>query len=259
MELKVMSYNIQSGRNYGEVLTRGFDWQIEVIRNTLPDIVGLQEVGKHPSDGFPLYPMEGYPTEYIAKELGMYSYFAKAISVQGKYPYGNAVLSKYPIKNAKTVMIPDPIRQTDSEDYETRCVLVAEIDVLGGITVLVSHFGLMEEEKINAVQTVLDIVKDVKTPILFMGDLNMKPDDKILQPIFDVLTDTANGALTPFTWPSDVDKKTGKSRKCPQREVRKIDYMFTSKHFKTKKVETIQTKASDHLPYVVEFDFNGNA
>ena len=254
MQVKVMSYNIQSGRNYGEVLTRGFDWQIEVIKNFAPDIVGLQEVGKHPSAGFPLYPMEGYPTEYFAKELGMYSYFAKAISVEGKYPYGNAILSKYPIKSAKTVMIPDPIKREENGYYETRSVLVAELDVLGGITVIVSHFGLMDEERLNAVQTVLEIVKGVKTPILFMGDLNMKPDDKILQPIFEVLKDTAKGMLTPVTWPSDVDSRTGKGRKAPQEEVRKIDYIFASEHFGVQKVETLQTKASDHLPYVVDFE-----
>ena len=109
MQLKVMSYNIQSGRNYGDVLTRGYDWQIEVIKNAMPDILGVQEMGKHPSAGFPLYPIEGNPTDYFAKELGMYSYFAQAILVGGKYPYGNAIFSKYPIKNAKTVMIPDPI------------------------------------------------------------------------------------------------------------------------------------------------------
>lgn len=255
MELKVMSYNLQSGRNYGGVLTRNYDWQIEVIRHAMPDIVGLQEVGKHPSAGFPLYPMEGYPTEYIAKELDMHSYFAKSILVEGKYPYGNAVLSKYPIKSAKTVMVPDPVKQEKNGYYETRSVLVAELDVLSGITVLVSHFGLMDEEKENAVQTVLQILQDIKTPVLFMGDLNMKPDDKILQPIFGALQDTANGALTPVTWPSDVDKTTGKGRKRPQEEVRKIDYIFASEHFKVKNVETLQSRASDHLPYVVDFDF----
>ena len=202
---------------------------------------------------------EGYynvtlSAEDIAKELNMYSYFAKAILVEGKYPYGNAILSKYPIKNAKTVMIPDSVKRQKNGDYETRCVLVAEIDVLGGITVLVSHFGLMEEEKVNAVQTVLNLVKEIKTPILFMGDLNMKPNDEILQPIFKVLKDTAYGALTPITWPSDVDKATEKGRREPQEEVRKIDYIFASEHFKTKKGETLQSKASDHLPYVVHFE-----
>ena len=254
MELKVMSYNIQSGRNYGLVLTRCFDWPIEVIKNAMPDIVGLQEVGIHPSAGFPLYEMENTPTEYIAKELSMYSYFAKAISVEGKYPYGNAILSKYPIKTAKTVMIPDPIKKEASEDYETRCVLVAEIDVMGGITVIVSHFGLMEDEKVNAVNTVLELIKNIKTPILFMGDLNMKPDDKILQPIFNALKDTANGNLTPITWPSDVDEATGRGRHEPNKNGMKIDYIFASEHFNPKKVETLQSKASDHMPYVVNFE-----
>lgn len=254
MRLKVMSYNIQSGRNFGKLPSRSFDWQIETIRNVAPDIVGLQEVGKHPSAGFPLYEMEGYPTEYFAKELGMYSYFAPTFLVEGKYPYGNAILSKYPIKNVKKVMIPDPIRRGGSGRYETRNVLVAEIDVLDGITVLVSHFGLEEEEKINAVQTVVDIIKGLKTPVLFMGDLNMKPDDKILRPIFDVISDTANGTSVPLTWPSDVDKTTGISEKQPEREVRKIDYIFASSQFNTKKIQTIQSKASDHLPYIVDFE-----
>ncbi len=252
MKMKVMSYNLQSGRNYGDVLTRSYDWQIEVIRNAMPDIVGLQEVGKHPSAGFPEYSMEGYPTEYIAKELGMYSYFAPSIFVAGKYPYGNAILSKYPIKSAKTVMIPDPVRREKGGFYETRSVLVIEIDVLGGITVLVSHFGLMDEEKSNAVQTVLQILKSITTPVMFMGDLNMKPDDEILQPIFKALKDTANGAFTPFTWPSDVDINTGKGRKRPEDEVRKIDYIFVSNHFKVENVKTLQSRASDHLPYVVD-------
>ena len=87
-----------------------------------------------------------------------------------------------------------------------------------------------------------------------MGDLNMKPDDETLKPIFAALKDTANGALTPFTWPSDIDKDTGKGRREPQSEVRKIDYMFVSEHFQTKKVQTLQTRASDHLPYMVDFD-----
>ena len=89
-----------------------------------------------------------------------------------------------------------------------------------------------------------------------MGDLNMKPDDEKLKPLFAVLRDTANGALTPYTWPSDVDKNTGKGRKAPQEEVRKIDYIFASEHFKMKKVETLQTRASDHLPYMVDFELN---
>ena len=254
MELKVMSYNIQSGVNYGGVITRCYDWQIEVIKNAMPDIVGVQEMGSHPTSGFPEYALQGMPIEYFTKELGMYSYFARAILVNDIYPYGNAIFSKYPIKSAKTVIIPDPEQRKDDGDYETRSVLLAEIDVLGGITVLVSHFGLMEDEKENAVKTVLEIIKDIKTPVIFMGDLNMKPDDEKLKPIFSALNDSANGALEPITWPSDVDKDTGKGIQQPQRKARKIDYIFTSEHFKVNSVRTIQTRASDHLPYIADFE-----
>ena len=259
MRLKVMTYNTQSGRSNDAVSVRNFDNIVRVLQEADADIVGLQEVGKHPTAGFPEYIMEGEPTEYIAEKLHANSYFAQAEFFYGKYPYGNSLITKYPIKSAKTVLIPDAKRTEDNEYYQTRSILVAEIDVCGGITVLVSHFGLMPEEKRLAVETALGLLREIKTPVLLMGDLNMLADDETLAPLFTVLQDTANGQKEPFTWPSNMEKEVGEYE-AKIKEIthqaqagRKIDYIFASSEFKVEGIEVIKTRASDHMPYVVDF------
>lgn len=259
MKLKVMTYNIQSGRNNVVPPSRSYDFSAEVINKFGPDIVGLNEVGKHASAGFPKLDMEGEPAEYLGKKTGMNWYFAKAIEVGG-CGYGNAILSKYPIKSARTVMIPDTEIEEDNEFYETRCILVAELDVVGGLTVLVSHFGLMPGEKENAVKTVVSLLEAIDTPVIFMGDLNMTPDDVRLQPIFEMISDSAGGAMTPYTWPSDAGNvgqyETAVKSIIGNNAKRKIDYIFTSKHFKTEKIDVYGSLASDHMPYMIDVELN---
>ena len=230
MRLKVTTYNIMSGRNNDiNNLMRDYNNSIEVINDIAPDIIGLEEVGKHPTAGYPEYIMEGQPHELISEKTGMYACFSPATYFSG-CPYGVALLSKYPIKSHRTVIIPD-CERTEPGYYETRCVLVAEVDILDGITVLVSHFGLMPGEHINAVETVSKLIKEINTPIIFMGDLNMKPDAPGMQQLFKLLNDTANGSTEPHTWPTQFNKNTGWEKQFKGDAARKIDYIFTSEHF----------------------------
>lgn len=244
MELKVMTYNIQSGRTNEPVRRRDYQLSVEVIRELGADIVGLNEVGKQPSANFPAVDMQEEIAEYMAGQTGMYWYYAPAIQVEG-YDYGNALLSKYPIKHAKTVIIPDPLR-TEPGYYETRSILVAELDVAGGITVIDSHFGLRNGEQVNAVAAVLSLLDTIETPVLFMGDLNMTPDDPKLRPLFERLKDTAEGKLEPVTFPSDKEN--------PEEPARKIDYLFASEHFAVKGIEVKETLVSDHMPYMAHLE-----
>ena len=250
MNLKVSTYNVWSGRNNVEPQTRNYDLTAGVISEIAPDIIGLQEVGKHPCSGFSAYDIEEEVPDYLGKKVGMYSYFAPAIMINNTYGYGNAILSKYPIKSAKNVMIPN-----DNPVAEKRCILVAEIDVCGGITVLVTHFGLSVEEQAQGVKTILEIVENAKTPVIVMGDLNAMPDNEVLKPLFEKLTDTADGAIKPYTWPSAFTKYTGVSEEeYGMNKNRKVDYIFTSHHFKTLKSETHFSLVSDHVPFVTELE-----
>ena len=249
MKLKVATYNVWSGRNNVEPQTRNYDLTAEVILEIAPDIIGLQEVGKNPCSGFGAYDIEDEVSDYLGKKTGMYSYFAPAIMIN-TYGYGNAILSKYPIKSAKNVMIPEV-----KPAAEKRCILVAEIDVFGGITVLVTHFGLSEEEQAQGVKTILEIKKNAKTPVIVMGDLNAMPDNEVLKPLFEGLTDTVGGAIKPYTWPSAFTKYTGVSEKeYDMDKNRKVDYIFTTPHFKTLKSETHFSLASDHVPFIAELE-----
>lgn len=258
MNLKVMTFNVHSGINSEEEPKRDYDGIAQVVKKESPDIVGLQEVGRHGFANFPALETDSEPSEYLAKKLGYYSYFAPAVVFENRYPYGNALLTKYPIKSAKTILIPDPDNKIDDGYFQTRSILVAEL--ASGITVLVTHFGVVKEEKQNAVQCAIELIKHIKTPILLLGDLNMMPDDEILSPLFDVIKDVANGKNEPATWPVDESKFVGdyeakiKNITEQKQARRKIDYIFHSKEFAVKSEYVIKTKASDHKPYVVEFE-----
>ncbi len=258
MNIKVMSFNIHSGINIEDTPQRDYDGIAKVIQSQNPDIVGLQEVGRH---GFHIYPpleLDCEPNEYLAKKLRYNTYFAPAVVFKEKYPYGNALLTKFAIKNVKTVIIPDPENKADDGYFQTRSILVAELDI--GLTVLVTHFGVVKEEKINAVQCAIELVKEIKTPVLLLGDLNMLPDDEILQPLFAQLHDVAKGKNEPATWPADEEQEvseyeaTIKNITEQKQARRKIDYIFYANGVQPTNEYTVCTKASDHKPYIVEFE-----
>ena len=143
MDIKVVTYNLFSGFGIEKPYVRNYDNCIKVLSEIDADFIGLQEIGKHPRGDLPECSIKGPVISYLASGLGMYGCFAKAINVYDdpNLPYGNGFLSKYPIISAKTVVIPDPPKDEDDDRYETRSVLVADVDYAGGIRVIVSHFG----------------------------------------------------------------------------------------------------------------------
>lgn len=247
MNLRVATYNVWSGRNNLDKKSRNYDLTAKTICELAPDIIGLQEVSNRPFADFPKFDAE--VSEYLGKKTNMYSYYAPATEVFG-CKFGNAILSKYPIKSAKTVMIPD-----ENADREKRCVLVAQIDVCGGITVIVSHFGFADEEHICGVNTVLSLVRDTKSPVIFMGDLNSMSDNINLKPLFEELNDVSNGADKPYTWPSAFTEYVGDSEeKYGMNKNRKVDYIFNSSQFNVVRSDVFLSRASDHLPFYADLE-----
>lgn len=237
MNLKLMSFNTQHCLNY---ISKKIDFSAvaDVIKEYGSDIVGLNEMrgaGEHPE-----YTAQ---TETLAESLGFYYYFAKAIDAYGKNnPYGNALLSRYPIISAETILIPDPSpRRFSNGYYETRCVLKAKIDTPSGvITVLVTHFGLNEDEAENAVSTVVESLE--RENCVLMGDFNLRPESPILLPIRERLFDTAELFTEELgSFPSDTPD-------------RKIDYMFTSRELKVLSADIPPVVVSDHRPYIAEIE-----
>ncbi len=237
--MRIMTFNIQHALDYKKGIINT-DLFVNAIKNRNIDFCGLNEVrGKGP--------IEGYTdqTNAIGDGLGYYRYFGEAIKVHGTSPYGNAVVSRFPFKSVETIMIPDPENQNeldrdgDPVHYETRCIIKAIIENESKtICFLVTHFGLAESERINAVETLCNIIDKTEIPVILMGDFNTEPDERILTPLFNRLkcVDTRKP-----TFPS-YDPEI------------KIDYIFY-KGLKCINSETVEEIYADHFPVVAEFDF----
>lgn len=226
--MKIMSFNTQHCLNYIE---QKIDFQImaDAIKKCEADIVGLNEMRN-----------KGIEEEFtdqvatLSELTGLENhYFAKALDVRGANPYGNGFLSKYPIVSAETIAIPDPEVRTSNRHYETRCLLKAKLE--GGITVLVTHFGLNPDEQKNAVETVVKNLANEKC--ILMGDFNLRPDNEILNPIRERMKDTADlFDKELFSHPSDAPNV-------------KIDYIFVSKDIEVVSADIPGIVASDHRPH----------
>ena len=226
--MKVMTFNTQHCLNFVERRI-DFDIMADTILRCGADIVGLNEMrAVGAGEGY-----EHYQVKELARRTGMHHfYFAKAINT-AKGPYGNGFLSKYPILCVENIPIPDPVARVHQHHYETRCILKAELE--GGVTVLVTHMGLNPDEQENAVQTVLQNLSAEKC--ILMGDFNMRPDDPILAPIFDRMTDAAAGfCADKLSFPSDSPD-------------RKIDYIFVSRDIEVLDADIPAIVASDHRPH----------
>lgn len=245
--LKIASYNVQSFRMFPDSGKIGSQYSGNVIKEYMPDILGLNEVssgskfGEQPKD---LAEFLDYPYYFYAPILKFYPDFTSSLCEnaidfnelkENERFYGNGLISRYPIKSAEMIPIPDPEIKDEDAYYETRCILKAQIDVCGGITVLVSHFGLADSEKINAVKKVLEILGENPEKTILMGDFNMFPDDEKLRPVFESIRDTAEGYDTKklYSHPAiDADKK--------------IDYIFATSDFKVENTAVSDTVGSDH-------------
>lgn len=237
MNIRLMSFNTQHCLNY---FTRQIDFGAfaKTIKDLGADIVGLQEIR---GEGAMRGEYEAQ-TEELASLTGFNYYFAEAIRFGGENPYGNALLSRYPIIKAETVIIPDPDPKKYNGYYETRCVLKTLIDVPGcePLTVLVSHFGLNPDEQENAANTVNSLIEDRRC--VFMGDLNVRPDNAVLAPIRRRMTDTADSFPdwdNGLTFPSDKPRMM-------------IDYIFVSRDIKVSSAQIPAAVISDHRPYLAD-------
>ena len=266
MKLKIMTYNIASGRCYaidekvtpdGGAETR-LDACAEVIREISPDLCGLNEINHY---------IPGYvekvghfqnvadQTGYLAVFSGLnHSFFGKAISIEGRGSYGNAVISKYPILEAEAIGVPDPQIFDENAYYETRGITKVKLDIAGGITVLQIHVGLATAEKQNAVVELCRIIDETEGPLILMGDFNMCPDNFLLDRIRSRLTEvTPEGEGYVHTFPSwthdcNIPENIRMHPYC------KLDYIFVSHHFKPLGCRVVKSRASDHMPMIAELE-----
>lgn len=218
--MKIMTFNTQHCLSYLEKEIN-YELMARVISDFDADVVGLNE-------------MYLGQTEKLSELTGIkHSFFAPAIEIPSRGLYGNGFLSKLPILSAENITIPDPETKAYKGYYETRCILKAELE--GGVTALVTHFGLNPDERENAVKTVLEQLTDEKC--ILMGDFNSLSEDPILDPIRERMKDVSDIFVEPlFSFPSDEPD-------------RKIDYIFVSRDIEVISADIPAVVASDHRPH----------
>ncbi len=243
MPLRVGTYNILHGADFPRKRKTGEDvvdlsLAERALREMALDICGLNEVRNQEK-------VEGlcHQARVLAERLGYHCAFARAIDHAGG-EYGNALLSRFPILSVKLhpIVVP-PNKRTAGARYENRVALEACLDVKGRkIGVIVTHFGLNEDEIRLASETVTSLAEAYTAPLMLMGDFNVTPDDSAIAFLKGRFSDTADVTDAPlYTFPSHAPQK-------------KIDYIMTKGALRTLSVAAVDIVTSDHKPLVAEIE-----
>lgn len=233
---RLMTFNIQHGKVW-ETQEIDLDTFANFIRDISPDICGLNEVRGQGTTN----PQYTHQAPVIGGKALYNSYFGESVKISGTDPYGNALLSKTAFKSVECVKIPDI---EDGKWHETRSVIKAITEIKGrDVCFLVSHFGLCDEEKRNAVEKVCGLIDSVDMPLVLMGDFNMRPDDEKLLPIRERMSDADELAVNggEFTY-STYDPAM------------RIDYVFY-RGLECLSCEVVKQPLSDHFPILCKFKF----
>ena len=221
--LKLMSYNIKNANGMDNVCN--FQRIANVINNTSPDVVAIQEV-----DSMTNRSGQKYVLGEIAERTQMHGYFAPAIDYDGG-KYGIGLLTKQVPLRLQT--LPLPGRE------EARTLILAEF---ADYIYCCTHMSLTEEDRMKSLELVKAFTSSSTKPLFLAGDMNAEPESgfiKNLQKDFQILSNPKQ-----HTFPAPDPKET-------------IDYIATLKQ-NAKGFAVISAKvinepmASDHRPILVE-------
>ena len=230
--VKVLSFNILHGAT-----TKGdfnLDVLAQVIKNTNPDFVALQEVD------FKTKRAKGYD---LVTELGwrtkMAPVFGRAMFYDGG-EYGEGVLSKYSFIQMRNVALPY------SQGKEPRTALEVTTVLTSGDTVsfIGTHLDHVKDEtdRIAQAKKINEFFSQNSHPTILAGDLNAQPGSAPINMLEKVWDSAYNKTNPKPTFPSD-------------NPIRKIDYVmfFPKTRWQVLETRVIQdTVASDHCAYLVK-------
>ena len=221
--LKLMSYKIKNANGMDNVCN--FQRIANVINNTSPDVVAIQEV-----DSMTNRSGQKYVLGEIAERTQMHGYFAPAIDYDGG-KYGIGLLTKQVPLRLQS--LPLPGRE------EARTLILAEFtDYIYCCT----HMSLTEEDRMKSLELVKAFTSSSTKPLFLAGDMNAEPESgfiKELQKDFQILSNPKQ-----HTFPAPDPKET-------------IDYIAmlkqNAKGFAVISAKVInEPMASDHRPILVE-------
>ena len=233
-QLRVMTYNIHVGV--------GMDKKLDlpriaaVIKDQHADLVGLQEVDR----GVERTQRIDEIAE-LAKLTHMDYAFAFNLKYQGGQ-YGVAILSRYPIRST------DHHLYLNTREAERRGFIRAEVRVDGRtVNFVTTHLDYQYEDgRVFEAEQLLAALKDVKGPLIVVGDFNDIPTGGAYKLVSEQFADAwIDARLTDpgYSYPADKPAK-------------RIDYILFRQgdQIRTRKAWIVSTLASDHVPVVADLE-----
>ncbi|MEK6334771.1 MAG: endonuclease/exonuclease/phosphatase family protein [Acidobacteriota bacterium] len=232
--LRVMTYNIHVGIGMDKKLD--LERIARVIKEQHPDLVGLQEVDR----GVQRTQRIDEIVE-LAKLTRMNYDFAFNLRYQGGQ-YGVAILSRFPIIST------DHRLYQNLREAERRGFIRGEVLIEGrSINFVTTHLDYQfDEGRLFETQQLLAALKDVKPPLIVVGDFNDTPlgqSYQLMRKQFGDAWAENRPADDGFSYPTDKPAK-------------RIDYIFfrATDRVRTKRAWIVETQASDHLPVVADLE-----
>lgn len=246
VDLRVATYNIAAGTG----MDRTFDVerQIEALRATGADIIGLQEVDVHWGARSQ---WRDLATE-IADGLGMNVFFGHIYDLdppaegRPRREFGIAILSRYPIVYAENHWITRLSTQAgDPRPEPAPGFPEIVVNVLGAhVHIYATHLDYRGDPTVRQMQ-VADMLRimagDRGERQILLGDFNARPAAAELAPLWSYVTDAwaVAGAGPGFTYPTSAPD-------------RRIDYITVTPRLTVRSARVPYTDASDHLPVVAD-------
>jgi endonuclease/exonuclease/phosphatase family metal-dependent hydrolase len=232
VRLKVMTYNLR----FGELAS--LKDIADFIATYSPDFVALQELDC-------MTKRKRTPHQHgknFATELGCYTkmfpLYGKTISYAGGF-YGIGMLTRFPYINVQKVMLPK-----QKVEHETRALLMAEIELPSGDTIIVASTHLDYTSMISRdkqLEIITKTLKEKRFPVILGGDFNTTPNSTEIRTYFEDWQSLSIDSL--LTSPSKEPKN-------------KIDYLFgyPQKCWRLISSRVENSSLSDHLPIFSEIE-----
>jgi endonuclease/exonuclease/phosphatase family metal-dependent hydrolase len=255
MQLKIVTYNIKSGLYHPD----GLEAVARVLEAAAPQVVALQEVDRDTRRA-----RHEDQTAWLADRLALpYHCFGAATPWDGGGDYGVSLISAFPLLEQKVTHLWVPQgKDVPHGAREPRVVLSAKLSLTrasdaadggptpadGTLTVMVTHFGLTDEQRHRQAQQLLRLATSADDgKVVVTGDLNGRPDSPEVRVLAEGLRDVL-GHLPEterITFPSGDPEMHGRDFLA-----RTIDYIFTGDGARVEDARVIadHSLASDHNP-----------
>lgn len=229
-----MAYNIHHGCDTGETLQ--LQNIADLIKKSKAAIVGLEEV-----DSVCKRSGNTDQAKILGALTGMYCVYVRHFAFDGG-SYGLALLSKFPVAGVENCRLP----VITAENGNTRAFLKATLKLPKGkkMIVGVAHLDYRNDSsRLRQSKIIIQMFKNIKDPVLLLGDLNANTDSKEIINLKKIFIDTNSPKYV--TFPASAPKE-------------KIDYIMISKDHYLKTVEEpfLNVPYSDHLPILSSIRIN---